>query len=502
MEGIKAVIYARYSSHNQKELSIEGQLRECVAYAEKKKYTVIETYIDRAMSARTDARPEFQRMIRDSAKHQFTVIICYKLNRFSRDRYDSAVYKAALKKNGVRLVYVQENIPQGPEGIILESVMEGLAEYYSAELAQNVNRGMYDTAMKCQSVGGHITFGYSIGADKKYVIDESTAPIVQRVFSMWNEGARMRDILDYVNALGVKTTMGKPFSNSTIASIVRNRRYTGVYIWREVEIPGGIPRLISDEVYQAAQDRAEKGRVQMRSGKPAIAYDLTTKLFCGYCEAAMVGESGKSSGNGEKYCYYSCLSRKRDHSCAKKNVRKDWVERNVVELTRLHVLQPDVISKIIDAILDIEKQENENGVIASLRAQEKEVGASLGNIMKAIEQGAYSPSIQSRLDELEKQRADLQVSIARESMLSNSITKDQLQFLFADFANGDVDSPAYRRRLIDAFVNAVYLTDDEITIVYNYKNGQERLRLEDLPFQVTKEKALSESSDSTHLGGA
>lgn len=501
MDEIRAVIYARYSSHNQKELSIEGQVRECMSYADKKKYTVIEKYVDRAMSAKTDARPEFQRMIKDSAKHQFNVVLCYKLNRFSRDRYDSAVYKALLKKNGVRLVYVQENIPQGPEGIILESVMEGMAEYYSAELAQNVNRGMYDTAMKCQSVGGHISFGYAIDADKKYQIDESAAPIVRRIFAMWNEGARMRDILDYVNALGVKTAMGKPFSNSTIASIINNRRYTGVYIWRDVEIPGGIPRMISDEAFHIAQNRAESGRRRHRSGRPDIPYDLTTKLFCGICGAAMVGESGKSSSNGEKYCYYTCISRKRDHECEKKNVRKDWIEKNVVELTRLHVLRPEIINKIIDAILKLEEQEKEQGLIASLRVQEKEVNTSINNIMKAIEQGAYSPTLQKRLDELEHQREDLQMSISRESLLTDSITRDQLQYLFADFAAGDPDSVEYRRRLIEAFINSVYLTDEEIIIAYNYKNGQERLRLEDLPFEQ-KEKTPPESSDNVYLGGA
>ena len=498
---MNAVIYARYSTRNQKELSIEGQLRECMAFAAQKKYTVIEKYIDRAMSAKTDSRPEFQRMVRDSAKKQFQVVLCYKLNRFSRDRYDSAVYKAALRKNGVRLVYVEEQIPQGPEGIILESVLEGLAEFYSAELAQNVNRGMYDTAMKCQSVGGHITFGYKIGPDKKYQIDDSAAPIVQRIFAMWNDGARMRDILDYVNVLGVKTTMGKPFCNSTIASIIRNRRYTGLYIWRDVEIPDGIPRLISDKVFQKAQNRSEMGRKRVRSGKPAVAYDLTTKLFCGLCEAAMIGESGTSGGNGEKYCYYTCLARKRDHACAKKNVRKDWIERNVVELTRRHVLRPEIINKIIDNILKIEQQDIEQGVMASLKAQEKEVNSSIKNIMKAIEQGAYSPIIQSRLNELEKQREDLQVSIARESMLHDSITRDQLQFLFAEFSDGDIANADYRRRLIDAFVNAVYLTDTDLTIVYNYKDGQERIFLADLPFPDEK-TTLSDSSDNVDLGGA
>lgn len=139
--------------------------------------------------------------------------------------------------------------------------------------------------------------------------------------------------------------------------------------------------------------------------------------------------------------------------------------------------------------------------LINLKSQEKEVNSSIQNIMKAIEQGANSPIFQSRLNELEKQRKDLQASIARESMLHNSITRDQLQFLFAEFSDGDIANAGYRRRLIDAFVNAVYLTDTDLTIVYNYKDGQERISLADLPFPDEK-SALSDSSDNADLGGA
>ena len=133
-----AVIYARYSSDSQREASIEGQLRDCKDYAEKNGITVVGTYIDRAYSAKTDDRPDFQRMIKDSAKKIFDVVLVWKLDRFARNRYDSARYKIQLKKNGVKLMSATEIISEGPEGIILESVLEGYAEYYSADLAENV----------------------------------------------------------------------------------------------------------------------------------------------------------------------------------------------------------------------------------------------------------------------------------------------------------------------------------------------------------------------------
>ena len=128
---MKAVIYARYSSNNQREESIEGQIRECTAFAEKNDITILKHYIDRAYSARTDNRPEFQAMIKDSDKRLFDMVIVWKLDRFSRDRYDSTRYKLQLKKNGVKVVSATEQISEGAEGIILESVLEGYAEYFT-----------------------------------------------------------------------------------------------------------------------------------------------------------------------------------------------------------------------------------------------------------------------------------------------------------------------------------------------------------------------------------
>ena len=157
------VIYARYSSDNQREESIEGQLRECQAFAKKNDITLLEPYIDRALSAKTDNRPNFQKMIKDSASKKFDIVIVWKLDRFSRDHYDSAHYKHLLKKNGVKVISAKENISDGPEGIILESMLEGYAEYYSAELSMKIQRGQKENALKCKNNGGGTPLGYTIG---------------------------------------------------------------------------------------------------------------------------------------------------------------------------------------------------------------------------------------------------------------------------------------------------------------------------------------------------
>lgn len=158
---MNAVIYARYSSDNQREESIEGQLRECKEYADQNGITVVRTYIDRALSAKTDSRPQFQQMIHDSATHTFEAVLVWKLDRFSRNRYDSAHYKRILKNNRVHVVSVTEPISNTPEGIMLESLLEGMAEYYSAELAEKVSRGHKENALKAKFNGGPVPLGLS-----------------------------------------------------------------------------------------------------------------------------------------------------------------------------------------------------------------------------------------------------------------------------------------------------------------------------------------------------
>ena len=192
---MKAVIYARFSSEGQTENSIEGQLRECKEYAERHNMTIIDTYIDRALSAKTDNRPEFLKMISDSARKQFDIILVWKLDRFARNRVDSATYRAILKRNGVRVVSAKENISEGPEGIILEAMLEGMAEYYSAELSVKVKRGQKENALKCKANGGNVPFGYKVNAERHYEIDPLTAPIVLEIFTRYADGQTVNEII-------------------------------------------------------------------------------------------------------------------------------------------------------------------------------------------------------------------------------------------------------------------------------------------------------------------
>lgn len=247
---MNGVIYARYSSDNQREESIEGQLRECKEYAARNGIRIINTYIDRAFSAKTDNRPQFRQMIKDSDTRTFEVVLVWKLDRFSRNRYDSAHYKRILKNNRVQVISITEPISNSPEGIMLESLLEGMAEYYSAELSEKVSRGHKENALKAKFNGGVIPLGYRIDEQMHYQIDPATAPIVQEVFHRYAEGETVKELCEDLNARGIRTGMGRPFTKSSFQNLLKNRRYLGEYRYKDIVIEGAIPNIIDPITFE------------------------------------------------------------------------------------------------------------------------------------------------------------------------------------------------------------------------------------------------------------
>ena len=369
---MKAVIYPRYSSDSQREESIEGQIRECTEYANRNGMTILRSYIDRALSARTADRPEFQNMIRDSGKGLLDIVLVWKIDRFSRDRYDSAHYKHLLKKNGVKVISAKENISDGPEGIILESMLEGYAEYYSAELSEKIHREQRENALKGRNNGGGIPLGYLLGSDQKLVIDPVTAPLVEEIFRRYADGETVRSIVEDFNNRGLKTKYGHSFSMNSFSRILKNRKYIGEYQYQDVVIPDGVPAIISNDQFYRVQERIEKNKRAPAMAKADADYLLTTKLFCGMCERMMVGESG-TSRTGDKHYYYKCAGAKRTKDCKKKSVKKEWIEKAVVVLTVNRVLKDDEINHIADNIIAL--QESEDTTIPALKKTACRYGA-------------------------------------------------------------------------------------------------------------------------------
>ena len=397
---MKAVIYARYSSSSQREESIEGQIRDCTAYAERNGYTIIGTYADRAISGMTDNRPDFQRMIKDSGRRLFDVVIIWKTDRFARNRYDSARYKAQLKKNGVKVVSAMEAIAEGSEGILLESLLEGMAEYYSEDLKEKVVRGLTINAEKCKWNGGTLPIGYTVDEEQHLQSNPETAPFVLETFKMYDEGKTVTEIRDYLNGKGLTNSKGKPINYGTIQRMLSNRRYIGEYTFREIVVPDGIPSLVPQDLFDRVQERLAKNCKAPARAKAEEAYLLTTKLFCGHCGTAMNGESGKSR-NGTVHRYYKCHAvKKKLNDCKKKAVKKEWIEDLVVNETMAMLMDDDMIDAIVSMLMRL--QDEETSDLPMYEKQLRETETAIDNIVTAIMGGIASKALQTKLAQLDR----------------------------------------------------------------------------------------------------
>lgn len=478
-------LYMRYSSDRQSEQSIEGQLRDAIAFCKLKRFRIVAVYVDRATSAHKDVekRVNFLTMISDSDKRRWQYVVVWKLDRFARNRNDSAIYKMRLRKNGVKVLSVTENISENPEGIILESVLEGMAEFYSAELSQKITRGMRESALKCQSIGGHIPLGYKI-ENHKYVVDPTTAPIVQRAFRLYAEGWTVAEICRDFNMRGYKTAKHADFNRNSFRIMFRNKRYIGVYTYKGTEIEGGFPAIIDKDVFEAVSRRMKKNQEAPGRGKASVDFLLSGKIFCGHCGEPMNGDSGTGK-MGQTYYYYACSGRRRKNDCKKKPVKKELIETWVAQDAK-EMLTDELIEEIADiAVSQTERELSEKTRIPVLLDKRKELQKSINNIANAIEKGIASDTLMNRLTELEKQIKDTDREIAEEQKDIFVLDRKQVIYWLSTFKDGDIENEDFRRQLVDLLVNSVTVWDIpggyKITTAYNLTSRENKT------FRVTDE---------------
>lgn len=492
---MKAVIYARYSSDNQREESIEGQLRECKEYAEKNGIIILSTYIDRALSAKTDNRPEFQHMVKDSAQGLFDMVLVWKLDRFARNRYDSAHYKATLRKNGVKVVSATETIAEDSTGILLESLLEGYAEFYSAELSEKVIRGRTENALKCKFNGGGLPIGYIVDSEQYFQIDPLTAPTVLEAFQRYDKGETIKQLVDFLNSKGIQSYRKKPMRIDCVKRLLRNRRYIGEYKYRDIVTPDGIPAIVPKDLFDRVGERLTKNKkAPARAKAKEEMYLLTTKLFCGRCGAYMCGESG-TSHTGVVHHYYKCVTAKNKKACPKKTVKKDWIENLVISHIVKLLFDDELMNDITDNVMVLQKRENTTLPLLKQRLAEATKG--IENMLNAIQQGIFTQSTKQRLDELEETKSRLEVEIIQEEMQKPLLSREQVLFWLHRFRTLDVTNPDHRQRLVDSFINSIYLYDDRIVLMFNYKEGSKTLVLKDI--ESSSLSACGAVTDYKHL---
>lgn len=489
---MNVVIYARYSDSKQREASIEGQLKVCHEYAERNGLIVIGEYIDRAISGRTDNRPQFQKMIRDSDKHLFQGVLVYQLDRFARDRYDSAHYKRRLKLNGATVLSAKENISQDADGILVESVLEGMAEYYSRELSQKVQRGMYLNAEKCLSNGGSIPLGFRI-EDRKYVVDEKTAPIVREIYAKYADGWSQKQICDDLNARHIRSARGSEFNKNSLHKILKNEKYVGVYVYGEHRVEGGIPAIVDKELFDRVQEIMAENKAAPARARAKAEYLLTGKLYCGYCKEKMVGHSSNQiSKKGVIFNYYKCKNAGGSKPCKKKLVQKDYIENIIVAECRKR-LTPKNIRKIAREIMRIAQSMEDLSELKRLEALLKSTEQAKENQMSALRQcqdATVRNMIFQDLAAIGAEIDELHRSIDAEKMRRYSVSEEQVIDYLNRIANGDAKNPAYRKALIKMFVNKIYLYDDRITITF--QTSGEEVTISDVLLEKVEKESASE----------
>lgn len=478
---MNVVVYARYSSHNQNEQSIEGQLEYCRKYAKDQGYTIIHEYIDRATTGTNDNRPQFLQMIEDSNKKTFQGVLVYQLDRFSRNRYDSAIYKNSLKKNGVRVFSSRENINDDASGVLMESVLEGMAEYFSVELGQKIKRGMKINADNCYYNGGSVPLGYKlievdssitdangkIVKKKKFAINEETAPIVKRIFEMYTEGTLVADIIKYLNDKGIKTGLGNEFNKNSLRKMLLNKKYIGIYTYKDIEVENGVPRIIDNDTFNKVQDIMLKNKKAPARARAKTDYLLTTKLFCGHCKEMMTGYSGTSK-TGKLHNYYKC-NKSKEKLCDKKAVQKDYIEDIVVEQAR-SILTSENIKKIAETVVKLSKKNLDNTELKRLNKilKEKEKQkANLFDSLKMCENDIVRTSIFEEMGKMEEELKRVKSEIAIEESQTILLTVPQVKFFLVQMKKGNINDIKYRKLLINTLINKIYLYDDSITIIFN-----------------------------------
>lgn len=494
-----AVIYARYSSDRQTEQSIEGQIRDCREFAQRNNIAIVATYIDRAMTGTNDNREQFQKMLKDSDNKAWDYCLVYKLDRFSRNKYEMAIHRKHLKDNGVKILSAKENIPDSPEGILLESLLEGINQYYSEELSQKTKRGMRETRIKGNFMGGRINYGYSVvreiageQAVSKVVINDDEAAVLLRIFEAYAGGNRIPDIVCELEDKGIRNR-GKPFTVNTIYFMLQNEKYTGTYHFRDETFTNIYPAIIPKELFQIVRERVNKNK----TGKHVIGVDyiLMGKCYCGYCGKRLRSAAGTST-DGTILRYYRCPNAKKDSDCHNKSVRKEVLEKLVTDALTKEIARPKNLAFLTDKVFELYNAKCKDDT--DIKQYEKQLAATdkaIANLLAAIESGIFTPSTKQRLTELEEKKARLEQTITIESAREKCLlTKEDIERYILDAVKLNA------KQMVELLVERIDVFENKICIKLKYSDtppdGTDKQNNKELTREFENEEIDALSNDN------
>lgn len=460
-----AVLYARYSSANQTEQSIEGQVHVCEKYAAQNGIQIVRHYIDRAISGTSDKRPQFQQMIADSKQRDFEVVLVYKLDRFARNRYDSAIYKKKLRDNGIRVVSATENIADSPEGIIMEGLLEAMDEYYSAELSRKMMRGKEESFQKGYYLNHRPPFGYKL-IDRRLAVDQETAPLVPEIFRSYLDGKKIGEIAVELNAKGIPTAAGTRWKSMDVSRLLHRRLYIGEYKFGDFEDVMPCPQIVPRELYDAVQRYIADAAERKRKRKD-YTYMLTGKLVCAEC-----GKSVCGSTSGKKHYYY-CR-----HCDSARAIDADYLHAKT--LTALdEYLSRDKVAELAAAAYAQYQQEEQVDERPALERELRSVDTQIQNAINAILAGADLPELQDKIAKLKERQSALRSALLEIPAALPRLTEEHFRLALSEM------SKQSSAELFKTVVGLVLLKGDTVVICVNLTDETNIPPLEQILFRVT-----------------
>lgn len=487
---MKAVIYARYSSDQQREESIDAQIRACTYYCQREGIELVDVYADRAKSAmwHPEKRIHYAEMLSEAGSGRFDAIVVHSLSRFGRNATRTLDDFTALENKGVRVISVREQMENTPEGRLMLTLISGMNEYFSRNLAKEVRKGHIENTYKGKSTGGRPCLGYDLDSELRYVINPVEAAAVRLIFERYLEGDGYIEIAEQLNRKGYRTKRGQPFGKNALYSILSNPRYAGQCCYGRsktvngrrikktddmIQVPGGCPAIISAETWERVQQKMNDRKHNRVSTKSSEVYILTGKLFCGLCGARMVGAS-KTSG-GARYRYYQCNKQERTRACVLPAIRKDKIEPMVIAQLEEMFSERERLDELARQLVD--SQEHDDAGRDALTQELRGIERKMDNLIGAIAEGVAVDRMRMQLSSLEVQRAQLVKELAAVQASAHSVTFEEARRYLERFAGLHNLTPEGQRDIIQRCVERITVWPDGDGDHYKHKGKAFRVEI-------------------------
>lgn len=476
----KVVAYCRFSSDNQRTESIDAQVRAIKEYCINKKFELIKIYKDEGISGTsTQERESFLQMIKDSKNKTFEYVIVHKFDRFARNRYDHIIFEKKLEDNGVKLLSVLENLTDSPESIILKSVLTGMNEYYSLNLAREVRKGQKENALKCVSNGGITPLGYDLDENRHYVLNLAEVEIVKKIFEMYLDGYGYALISEELNKMGYKNKRGKPFKKLSIRSTLLNEKYTGTYIFgkrdehgrltnNEIRIENGIPAIIDKTTFEKVLIRM-KNRKRGSRNTAINQYLLTGLCYCGECGGTYSGGYKSVNRDGTKNRGYLCRNRKdKVNDCKNRAIRKEILEDLVIESLKKNIFSPYQIEVITDKVYNylVKNFSDSSQEIKKINARievlivqkDKILDYNLNGVLNDEDFFKKKAQIEDEILDLKEKRLNIEEN-------SNFLDRDKIRKYLVKLSKKiELSNETVLQNIIFTFIEKIIIYNDRISI--------------------------------------